>query len=93
MSFLVKDEKVLTKYNGIWSKINTIIGRKRFDSNLVFCDRYLKIKTKSYNNKITTNFHSRTPKSGIDCVCLSVLAIDCVFRSRKSYYPKTFLEG
>ena len=33
MSFLVKDEKVLTKYNEIWSKIKTVIGRKRFDSN------------------------------------------------------------
>ena len=47
--------------------------RKEFDGDLVFADKYLKIK-KSYNKKITTNFKdvennsAKPPKEGIKCV-------------------------
>ena len=60
--------------------------RKEFDGDLVFADKYLKIK-KSYNKKITTNFkdvennRTKPPKEGIKCVYLSVIMIDSVFKS------------
>ena len=50
MFLLVKDEKLLIKYNERWSQIGKIIGRKKFDSDPVFNNRYLKAKIKSYNN-------------------------------------------
>ena len=52
-------------------------------SDLAFGDKYLKIETKSCNNKITTSFHGKAPKEGIKWVCVSAMAIDCVFKSEK----------
>ena len=56
MSFLIKDDELLQKYNGIWEKVkNSLI--KEFVSELVYNKKYLKGKRKSYNGKINTNFH------------------------------------
>ena len=52
-------------------------------SDLAFGDKYLKIETKSCSNKITTSFHGKAPKEGIKWVCVSAMAIDCVFKSEK----------
>ena len=49
--------------------------REKFNSEPVYGNKYLKIKIKSYNNKIKTNFHGKTPKEGTDCVCLSAIVI------------------
>ena len=56
ISFLIKDDELLQKYNGIWEKVkNSLI--KEFVSELVYNKKYLKGKRKSYNGKINTNFH------------------------------------
>ena len=56
MSFLIKDDELLQKYNGIWEKVkNSLI--KEFVSELVYNKKYLKGKRKSCNGKINTNFH------------------------------------
>ena len=36
--------------------------KKKFHSATVFNDKYLKIEIRSYNKKITTNFHGKAPK-------------------------------
>ena len=56
ISFLIKDDKLLEKYNEIWEKIKNSL-KKEFDSKPVYNEKYLKAKTKSYNGKINTNFH------------------------------------
>ena len=56
ISFLIKDDKLLEKYNEIWEKIKNSL-KKEFDSKPVYNEKYLKAKTKSYNGKISTNFH------------------------------------
>ena len=62
MSFSIKDEKVLEKYNEIWKKVNNII-KIEFGSKPVYNEKYIKNKIKSYNGKINTNFHNnRIPK-------------------------------
>ena len=43
-----------------------------------------KSKINFYNNKI--------PKEGPECICLSVILIDSVFRTGKNYYSQGFLE-
>lgn len=43
---------------------------KNFDSDLVFADKYLKIKIKSYNNEISTNFNDKAPKKPSALLCL-----------------------
>ena len=88
MWFLMKDEKLLKKYNEIRKKVGSII-KKEFHSK----PEYLKTKIKSYNRKFNTNFHNnKIPKEDSQCICLSVILIDSVYRKDKNYYPQVFLE-
>ena len=92
MSFLIKDEKLLEKYNQIWKKVSNII-KKEFDSNPVYNEKYIKAKTKPDNGKINTNFHNnKILKEGSQCICLSVILIDSVYKKDKNHYPQVFLE-
>ena len=92
VSFLIKEEKLLEKYNEIWEKIKISI-KKEFDSEPVYHEKYLKTKMKSYNRKINTNFHNNEiPKEDSQYICLSVILIDSVFRTGENYYPQVFLE-
>ena len=53
----------------------------------------MKTKIKSYNGKINTNFYNnRIPKEGSQCICLSVVLTDSVYKEDKNYYPQVFLE-
>ena len=64
MSFLIKDEKLLEKYNVVCKKVINII-KKEFDSKPAYSKKYLKIKINSYNGKININFHnSKISKEG-----------------------------
>ena len=64
MSFLIKGKKLSEKYNLIWKKISNITKTK-FDSNPAYNQKYVKIKIKSYNEKINTNFNNnKIPKEG-----------------------------
>ena len=48
----------------------------------MFDNKYIKTKLKSYNLKITTNFHRKEIKEGSKCICLLEIAIDSVFKIR-----------
>ena len=78
--------------NTIWEKVKNRL-KKEFDSEPVYNEKYLKAKIKSYNGKISTNFHdNKIPKEGSQLICLSVILINSVFRTGKNYYPRVFLE-
>ena len=84
--FLIKDEKLLGKYNKIWKKVSNII-KTEFDSKLAYNEKNLKTKIKSYNGKINANFHNnKIPKEGSQCICLSVILIDSVYRKDKNLF-------
>ena len=90
MSFLIKYDKLLEKYNKIQEKYKSIIN-KQFDCKPVYNEKCLKAKIKSYNRKINTNFHNnKMSKEGYQFICLSVILINSVFRTGKSYYPQCF---
>ena len=55
MYFLLKDEKLLEKYNEVWKKVSNII-KNEFDRKFVCDEKYLKTKIKSYNEKSTQMF-------------------------------------
>ena len=78
MSFLMKGNEVLEKYNEIWKKIINSI-KKESDRESVYNEKYLKIK-------------SKTSKEGSQSICLSAILIDLVYKTDKSYYPQVFLE-
>ena len=60
MSLKVKDKKLLTNYNKIWKKILSLMSIT-FDSKPVYGNdnKYVKIKIKTYEDSITTNFHNK----------------------------------
>ena len=92
MSFLIKDERLRENTMKLRKKVSNII-KKEFDSELVYNEKYLKTKIKSYNGKIYTNFHNnKILKEGSQCIFLSVLLVESVYKEDKNYYPQVFLE-
>ena len=92
MSFLIKDDELLEKYNEIWEKVKNNL-KKEFDSEPVYNEKYLKAKIKSYNGKINTSFYNnKIAKEGSQCICFSVILIDSVFRTGSNYCPQLFSE-
>ena len=57
VSFLIKDDDLLEKYNEIWEKVKISI-KKEFDSEPIYNEKYLQTKIKSCNGKVNTNFQS-----------------------------------
>ena len=57
ISSSIKDDELSGKYNEIWEKIKSSI-KKELDSEPVYNEKYLKAEIKSYNAKISTNFHN-----------------------------------
>ena len=55
--FKVIDNKLLKKYTKIWKNISNLVG-KELDSEPIYddSDKYVKKKTKSYGDKVNTNF-------------------------------------
>ena len=92
ISFLIKDDELLEKYNEIWEKVKSSI-KKKFYSEPVYNEKYVKAKIKSYDGKINTIFYNnKIPKEGSQFICLSVILIDSVYRTGKNYYPQVLLE-
>ena len=72
MSFKVKDNKLLKKYNKIWEKISSQMNIE-FDSEPVYGDgdKYKKTKIKMYEGRVNTNFQGRkVPKEKASYKCL-----------------------
>ena len=55
MSFMVKDDNVLDKYNKIWSKIKEKLNIN-FHSMPVYDETYIKAKVREFDGKIKTHF-------------------------------------
>ena len=55
MSFVIKDDLCLDKYNEIWNKIKKTLGIK-FHSMSVYDEKYIKAKVREFNGLIKTNF-------------------------------------
>ena len=94
MSFKFGDNKLLKKYNKIWGKINNLMNIE-FDSEPVYGDndKYIKIKIKTYEDRVNTNFQSKkVHKENALCKCLSLIMLDSVIRVNKKYYLQTLLE-
>ena len=92
MFYFVKNDELLVKYNEIWDKVSNTL-KKAFDNESVYNEKYIRTKIKSYEGKIGTNFHdNKMPNKDSQCICLSVILTDSVFRTGKNYYPQVFLE-
>ena len=66
---------------------------KEFDSNPLYKEKYIKSKKKSNYGKINTNFHNnKIPKECSECVCLSIILLNSVYKKDRNYCSQVFLE-
>ena len=92
MSFVIKDDDVLDKYNEIWDKIKETLSIK-FHSMPVYDEKYIKAKVREFNGVIKTNFLSdEVPKENEHYTCIACITIDSVMRMKKKNYPQVYLE-
>ena len=87
MSFIADDKERLKKYTEIWEKINSLIGKK-FDSEPVYGDKYIKTKIKSYKDSVSTNFRGegdrkKVRKGDLPYRCLPLIVLDSVIKTSK----------
>ena len=70
MSFVIKDDYVLDKYNEIWDKIEETQNIK-FHSMAVYDEKYIKAKVREFNGAIKRNFlGNKIPKKA--CITLAL---------------------
>ena len=71
MSFVIKDDDVLDKYNEIWDKIKETLSIK-FHSMPVYDEKYIKAKVREFNGVIKTNFlGDEIPKENVHYACIA----------------------
>ena len=92
MSFFVRDDSVLNKYNKIWDKIKEKLNIKIY-SKPVFDQKYLKAKVREFDGVIETSFSgNEIPKENMHYARIASICIDSVMRMDKKNYPQVYLE-
>ena len=92
MSFMVKDDNVLDKYNKIWNVIKNKLNIK-FHSKPVYGQKYFKVKIREFDVVIKTNFlGNEVPKENMHYTCIACITIDSVMKMDKKNYPQVYLE-
>ena len=92
MSFFVRDDSVLNKYNKIWDKIKEKLNIKIY-SKPVFDQKYLKAKVREFDGVIETSFSgNEISKENMHYARIASICIDSVMRMDKKNYPQVYLE-
>ena len=88
MSFVIKDDDVLDKYNEISDKIKEALSIK-FHSTRVYDEKYIKAKVREFSGVIKTNILvGKIPKGSMHYTCIACITIDFVMRTEKKNYPQ-----
>ena len=83
MSFLIKDDDVLDKYNEIWDKIKEKLNIK-FHNTPVHDETYIKAKVREFDGVIKTNFlGGKVPKENMHYTCMACITIGSVIKTEK----------
>ena len=92
MPFLIKDDKVLEKYEQIWDVIKNKLKIKSH-SLPAYNKKHLKTKLREYDGVIKTNFLGNgMPKENMHYTCIACITIDSVMNMEKKYFPQVYLE-
>ena len=92
MSFLIKEDDVLDKYNEIWDRFKETLSIK-FHSMLVYDEKYVKVKVREFNGVIKRNFlGDKIPKENMHYTCIACITIDSVMRMEKKNYQQVYFE-
>ena len=85
MSFVIKDDDVLDKYNKTWDKIIEKFSIK-FYSTPVYDEKYIKAKLREFNGVIKINFlGDEVPEEIEYYTCIACITIDSVMKTEKNY--------
>ena len=88
MSFMVKDDNVLDKYNKIRGKIKEKLNIKS-PSIPVYDGTYIKVKLREFDGKVKTNFLcDGVPKKNMHYTCIACITIDPVIKIDKKIICK-----
>ena len=80
----------MEKCNKIFSRVNHVTG-KDLDIEVVYVDEYMATKIKSYKDE--TDFNDKWyPPEKCKSIAYSIIHIDSVYRTDKSYYPQELPE-
>ena len=80
MSFVIKDDSVLDKYDEIWDKIKETLNIK-FHSVPVYDEKYIKAKVRDFNGVIKKNFlGDEIPKENVHYTCIASITVDSAMR-------------
>ena len=83
MSFVIKDDDVLNKYNEIWDKIKEKLNIK-FHSVPVYDEKYIKVKVREFNGVIKRNYlGDEIPKESMHYTCIACITTDSVIMMEK----------
>ena len=83
MSFVVKDDDVLDKYNEIWDKIKEKLSIK-FHSAPVSDEKHIKAKVRELDGVIKTSFlGDKVPTENKHYTYIACITINCVMRMEK----------
>ena len=86
MSFRINDEKLLEKYQAIQVKIEDLKNIK-LNALPVYDVRYIKIKIRTFSDKIYTNFRGlNVPEDDIECESFTIISIDSLLVYNKKNY-------
>ena len=83
MSFKNEDDGVYLKYDEIWNKIKKTLTT-RFHSQLLYDDKYLKTKVKTFSGVINTVYSdNKIPKERNHYICIAAVCIDSILKMDK----------
>ena len=93
MSLSINNEKLLEKYEVIWTKIEDIKNIE-LDALPVYDNKYIKTKIRTYGNNVYTYFRDlNVPKDDIECESFTVISTDSLLVYNKKYYLQVFLDN
>ena len=79
MSFLA-DNNVILKYSKILKKLLSV----EFDSQLVYSEKYMKTRVKTFEDKVITKFtDNEIPKEHAHYSCIAAISVDSVRKIQK----------
>ena len=90
MSFRIDDEKLLEKYEAIWTKIEDL---KNIELNalLVYNDTYIKTKIGTYGVKVYINYRGlNVPEDDVECESFTVISFDSLSVYEKKHYLQVY---
>ena len=84
---------IIAKYKAILTKFEDLRNTE-LNALPAYDDRYIKIKIRTCDNKVYTNFRSlNMPEDDMECEYFTVITIDFLLVYEKKYYLQVYLDN